>query len=112
MVYKIVFTPIKNKMSDEYEVQRDSISLSARLINDNERTVEVTLKTPKGKQVSRYRKGVETSTEAELEDGEPEEDRFGDTYLLNYEEVYGELGPELREQIPGDWNSVLGGWLT
>lgn len=97
-----------------YQVQRDRESLVARLMEDGDRTIEVTYRNAGGDtQVSTFSKGYRVFSEAKLADGSsPVQDEQGNTSLYGILVVYDRLGPELREQIPSDWHAVLGLWLA
>ena len=101
-------------MQNTYQVQRDGESLVARLVENGERSIELTYRNVRGDtQVGLYRNKSEVSTKAKLADGShPTQDSGGNTLLHDYLVAYAKLGPELRKQIPSDWHAVLGRWLA
>ena len=100
-------------MQDTHQVQRDGESLVARLVENGERSVEITYTNASGDtQVGLYRNKLQVSTNARLANGgRTISDLKGNTLLRGYLVPYAKLGPELREQIPSDWHAVLGRWL-
>ena len=101
-------------MQNIYRVRKDGESLVARLIENGDRSIELTYINQKGdSQVGIYRNGVEVSTKATHRNGLcPIRDSEGKTSLSGYLRAYEELGPELRKQIPSDWHAILGRWLA
>ena len=97
-------------MSNTFQVQRGGESLVARLVDNGERRIELTYRTPKGdSQVGVFKNGLGVSTMATMADGSyPTQDFEGNTFLPGYKIAYYKLGPELRKQIPSDWHAVLG----
>jgi len=103
-------------MQSTYHVQRAGESLIARLIENGERSIELTYRNAAGdKQVGIYKDGGEVSTDAILANGRHpilKDIASVDTVLIGYQEGYSRLGPELMEQIPPDWHQVIGRWLA
>ena len=101
-------------MQETYQVQGEKESLVAKLVENGERSVELTYRNAEGdSQVGTYRDGFEVSTRATLSSGNfPIKDRKGSSFLVGYLAAYDRLGPELRAQIPPDWHAVLGRWLA
>ncbi len=101
-------------MPNTYSVQGENESLTARLVEEGERSIELTYMNARGdSQVGVYKDGYEVSTRATLADSKfPLGDQNGNSSLYGILVAYERLGPSLRAQIPSDWHTVLGKWLA
>jgi len=101
-------------MQNTYQIKRDGETLVARLVENGERSVELTYRNARGDtQVGLYKNKMEVSTRATLAGGDKAVSVSKSNILLHgYLVAYDKLGPELREQIPSDWHAVLGNWLA
>ena len=95
-----------------YTEQKDGESLTARLIEEGERSIEIAYQNARGdRQIGVYKDGKEILTIATMVNRTPSPNSPNGTYIPRYLTAYNQLGPRLKKQIPSDWHAVLGKWL-
>jgi|SRR3989344_5026818 len=100
-------------MQNQYQVEREGESLEAILIEGIPKKIEIIYRNDKGDvQVGIYENGVEISKRATPADRKNAISASNGTFLRGYLLMYDKLGPGLRAQIPSDWHTVLGRWLS
>lgn len=96
-------------MPSEYKIQRHGETLTARLVEKDQNTVEIMWENQEGsRHYSRIKDGDEIRRWGfDRFRGHWEEVDF----VTGYHKAYTRLGPELREQLPEEWKTILGSWL-
>jgi hypothetical protein len=102
-----------NIMQDTYSVQKDGESLTAKIIGEEGRIIELLYLNKEGEsQVSKYMDGIEISKQGNSKNPfNLMKDSKGDICLMGYKSIYQRLGPELMEKIPEEWREKLGSWI-
>ena len=103
-------------MAQEYFVRRGNQTLTARLYGKNSVSLEIAWKdgNAEGRDIhySLIKGGKEIRRWAEhhIPDRDFKKERID--FLVGYVVAFETLGSELRKQLPEEWLSILGDWLT